>query len=40
MSNRPEFDWLPNPFAEGFKKHFHLHKGGMVVSYRRKKRPS
>ena len=36
LSERPEFDWLPNPFEKGFGKHFRLHKGGMRVSYRRK----
>ena len=40
LSDRPEFDWLPNPFEEGFKKHFHLHRGGMLVSYTPEKRPS
>ncbi len=34
---QPEFDWLPNPFEGGSKKYFHLHKGGMMVSYTRKK---
>ncbi len=37
LSEQPEFDWLPNPFEEGFRKYFHLHRGGMMVSYRRKK---
>ena len=37
LSSQPEFDWLPNPFQEGFKQHFRLHKGGMRVSYRRKR---
>ena len=37
LSSSPEFDWLPNPFQEGFKQHFRLHKGGMRVSYRRKR---
>ena len=37
LSSQPEFDWLPNPFQDGFKQHFRLHKGGMRVSYRRKK---
>ncbi|MCY4004186.1 MAG: DUF3883 domain-containing protein [Rhodospirillales bacterium] len=37
LSSSPEFDWLPNPFEEGFKQHFRLHKGGMRVSYRRKR---
>ena len=33
LSERPEFDWLPNPFEERFRKHFRLLKGGMLVSY-------
>ena len=33
LSERPEFDWLPNPFEEGFREHFRLHRGGMLVSY-------
>ena len=37
LSDQPEFDWLPNPFEEGFSKLFRLHKGGMRVSYIRKK---
>ena len=37
LSDQPEFDWLPNPFEEGFRKLFRLHKGGMRVSYTRKK---
>ena len=37
LSSSPEFDWLPNPFQEGFKQHFRLHQGGMRVSYRRKR---
>ena len=37
LTERPEFDWLPNPFEEGFREHFRLHKGGMLVSYTRKK---
>ena len=36
LSDRPEFDWLPNPFEVGFREHFHLHRGGMMVSYSRK----
>ena len=39
LSGRPEFDWLPNPFEEGFRKHFRLHRGGMLVSYTREKKP-
>ena len=38
LSERPEFDWLPNPFEEGFREHFRLHRGGMVVSYTPKRR--
>ena len=37
LSEQPEFDWLPNPFEEGFSKLFRLHRGGMKVSYIRKK---
>ena len=37
LSDQPEFDWLPNPFEENFRKLFRLHKGGMMVSYTRKK---
>lgn len=37
LSDQPEFDWLPNPFEEGSSKLFRLHKGGMRVSYTRKK---
>ncbi len=37
LSDQPEFDWLPNPFEKKYKEYFRLHKGGMVVSYRRKK---
>ena len=32
LSVKPEFDWLPNPFQEGFREHFRLHRGGMRVS--------
>jgi len=35
FSNKPEIDWLPNPFEEGFRKHYRIHQGGMVVSYTR-----
>ena len=38
LSERPEFDWLPNPFEEGFRKHFRLHRGGMFVSYTPKRK--
>ena len=37
LSDQPEFDWLPNPFEEGFKNKFRLHRGGMMVSYVRGK---
>ena len=37
LSDQPAFDWLPNPFEEGFKKKFRLHRGGMMVSYTRDK---
>ncbi|MXZ79850.1 MAG: hypothetical protein F4Z15_00415 [Gammaproteobacteria bacterium] len=37
LSGEPEFDWLPNPFQEGFKDRFRIREGGMSVSYRRKK---
>ena len=36
LSDQPEFDWLPNPFEEGFKNKFRLHRGGMMVSYVRR----
>ena len=36
LSAQPEFDWLPNPFEEGFKKKFRLYRGGMMVSYVRR----
>ena len=35
LSAEPEIDWLPNPFEEGFRKHYRLHRGGMIVSYAR-----
>ena len=37
LSSQPEFDWLPNPFQEGFKELYRLHRGGMRVSYAREK---
>ena len=37
LSDRPSFDWLPNPFEEGFKQNYRLHKGGMRVAYKRQK---
>ena len=37
LSDRPEFDWLPNPFEGDFRKHFRFYKGGMMMSYARKK---
>ena len=36
LSEKPEFDWLPNPFEDGFKEYFRLHQGGMRVSYSRR----
>ena len=36
LSVEPAFDWLPNPFEEGFKEYFHLQQGGMRISYMRK----
>ena len=35
LSAEPQIDWLPNPFEEGFRKHYRLHRGGMIVSYAR-----
>ena len=35
LTEKPEIDWLPNPFEKGFEKNFRLHRGGMVVSYAR-----
>lgn len=40
LSEEPKFDWLPNPFKEGFGKHFRLSSSGMWVSYRLKNTPS
>jgi len=37
LSAEPVIDWLPNPFEEGFQKHYRLHRGGMAVSYSRKR---
>ena len=37
LSAEPEIDWLPNPFEEGFQKHYRLHRGGMAVSYAHKR---
>ena len=37
LSNSPRFDWLPNPFEEGFKQKYRLHKGGMRVAFKRQK---
>ena len=37
LSVQPEFDWLPNPFEEGFRQLFRLHQGEMLVSYRRRR---
>ena len=36
LSDKPEFDWLPNPFQEQYKSLFRLHRGGMWVSYAHK----
>ena len=36
LSQQPEFDWLPNPFEDGFRNRFRLHQGGMRVSYARR----
>ena len=36
LSRHPEFDWLPNPFEDGFRNRFRLHRGGMRVSYVRR----
>ena len=33
LSEQPEFDWLPNPFEDGFRNRFRLQQGGMMVSY-------
>ena len=33
LTAEPVIDWLPNPFEEGFQKHYRLHRGGMGVSY-------
>ena len=38
LSDRPEVDWLPNPFEDGFRDRFRLHQGGMRVSYSRSRR--
>lgn len=40
LSEEPKFDWLPNPFKEGFRKHFRLLRSGMRVSYKLKNAPS
>ena len=37
LSRRPEFDWLPNPFEDGFRDRFRLRQGGMLVSYVRRR---
>ena len=37
LSRHPEFDWLPNPFEDGFRNRFRLHQGGMFVSYVRRR---
>ena len=33
LSCQPKFEWLPNPWHDGFAKHYRLLKGGMRVSY-------
>ncbi len=33
LTDRPEFDWLPNPFETGFSDLFRLSTGGMTVRY-------
>ena len=33
LSKKPEFDWLPNPFEDGFRNRYRLQQGGMMVSY-------
>ena len=35
LSDRPKFEWLPNPFEDDSRERFHLHGGGMRVSYSR-----
>ena len=35
LSGKPKFEWLPNPFENGSKELFRLHRGGMRVSYSR-----
>ena len=37
LSRQPQFDWLPNPFEERFRKYYRLREGGMIVSYARRK---
>ncbi len=37
LSQYPEFDWLPNPFEDGFRNRFRLDQGGMLVSYVRRR---
>ena len=34
-SDQPEFEWLPNPFEDGGREFYRLHRGGMRVSYSR-----
>ena len=33
--DQPEFEWLPNPFEDGGREFYRLHRGGMRVSYSR-----
>ena len=35
LSDRPKFEWLPNPFEDDSKDRFQLHGGGVRVSYSR-----
>ncbi len=35
LSAEPIFEWLPNPFEEGFRDHFRLKKASLRVWYRR-----
>lgn len=36
LSEKPRFEWLPNPFEEEFRKFYRIQKAGMRVSYARK----
>jgi hypothetical protein len=37
LSAEPTFEWLPNPFEAGSRKHYRLQEGGMKVFYARDK---